>query len=243
MLIYKLNAPKAQSVGENSFAYCEDLISASLNGVKTFADKSAAYFVDCYSLKSIYLPSSDFCPDIKWSDAAKSKIGKTKVPQLESIYAPKATNCYSTADNPFGEKCLKLKYVFIPQMEKIDVLGGESCTVYYFDDALTEIGETANGAQCSAVGLTGSYTESRCRQSGIKFIAAECCSYSGKDKAGITYLTADGEELALPNEIVKSAWSADMINKNKSDKTYAYLLDFNNDGIVNAKDYAVLNRL
>lgn len=65
------------------------------------------------------------------------------------------------------------------------------------------------------------------------------------DSNKVTYVCDDcGEEISLTKSELAVMWNIDYVNKSPQtadvdDSTY---LDLNNDGIINAKDYAILNR-
>lgn len=75
----------------------------------------------------------------------------------------------------------------------------------------------------------------------VDFIETGQISFNKISGDTIYYSTHD-KELTLNLCFVKSLWDLEEINKNKKESTISALLDLNNDNILNAKDFAIINK-
>lgn len=75
----------------------------------------------------------------------------------------------------------------------------------------------------------------------VDFIETGQISFN-KISGDTVYYSTHDKELTLNLCFVKSLWDLEEINKNKKESTISALLDLNNDNILNAKDFAIINK-
>lgn len=224
----QISLPKAETVGESAFYDCTNLSDINLDNVKSF--KNRYHFYNCYKLKRLYLPNAEDVPYFLFSN-------KQIKSDLEYIYAPKADK-WNFFDNEF-ENAENLKFIYIPNAQcEFRLSAGENEVVVFFSNRLNDNNGVCNG-NVTMVGPEGQVAEAYAGRQNCKFIAGEGLSFSQYD--GENYIYSNGtDSVSLPADIVDSMWENSVINNCVGDETYTFLLDLNNDGYVNAKDYAVI---
>lgn len=86
-----------------------------------------------------------------------------------------------------------------------------------------------------------SYAANWAKKMNVDFIETGQISFNKISGETVYYSTHD-KELTLNLCFVKSLWDLEEINKNKKESTISALLDLNNDNILNAKDFAIINK-
>ena len=86
-----------------------------------------------------------------------------------------------------------------------------------------------------------SYAANWAEKMNVDFIETGQISFN-KISGDTVYYSTHDKELTLNLCFVKSLWDLEEINKNKKESTISALLDLNNDNILNAKDFAIINK-
>lgn len=71
-------------------------------------------------------------------------------------------------------------------------------------------------------------------------IEGEGIRFSELDKNNNLIYIASNKRIEIPFRFIKNSWDSSTINKSRKDAPYMFVFDFNNDRIINAKDYAIL---
>lgn len=243
-----INIPKSQSIWENTFYNCVSLTS---DLVLENVTKITAYgFANSY-FKSITLPSCTSVGDYAFDSAAVKKmvlpntasIGNhpfAKCSNLELLYIPKVRYI---GDSDV-EDLISLKILFdlsmyaaVPKVPSNAVIFTHSQLNYVYADEKYKYTIVAPG---------GNSTNQLAIENGHNFIPTESLNFNGISGEDCVYInTKTNESVTLPLDIVSTMWKTDFINSEYDSSVfnwekYGFLLDFTNDGIINAKDYAEL---
>lgn len=243
-----LNAPKVQTVWKNTFYNCVSLTS---DLVLDYVTKVYEYgFANSY-FKSITLLNCTSVGDHGFDSAAVKKL---VLPKTDSI-----------GEYPFA-KCSNLELLYIPKVKYIGNSDVEdltslkilfdlhiyaavpsipSDTVIFTHAQLNNI--LADEQHKYTIVAQGGYSTNRLAvEKGHNFIPVESLDFSGISGEDCVYTNSEtGESVTLPLDIVSTMWKPNSINReyNKArvdEIKFKFLLDFTNDEIINAKDYAEL---
>lgn len=73
------------------------------------------------------------------------------------------------------------------------------------------------------------------------FVSCRDVDFAGADSDGkFIYKYGDNETVEIPSDFVKEGWSTDSINKSREKSLYQFVLDTENDNVINAKDYSLI---
>lgn len=209
-------------------------------------------FRNVTNLKIIYLPNvTEFYGTYtKVSSTDQLLFGDywSKEPPLEIIWVPKANiksdltlNCAKLIFAPntrqlnvtLGAKALDTKIIL---SEKVS--SGSLSVNYTADRENYDNGPTIISQKDS---YAFQYAQQKIEY-GIKFTSVYNCRYISTDENDNFVYSLKGEEMRIPADYIVPCWEESEINKSRYASTYKFLLDFTNDNIINAKDYAVLIR-
>ncbi len=236
-----VNIPNVTRIMPDTFSYCENLEKINMQSVEEFNDVTSSYFTDCVSLKGLFLPNCKNLPNISWSANMQGAMNLGKKAQLTYIFAPRAEEVYSSKSEPFMYKCAKLKTVILTKVKSIDYINNNTGGVWYFGSDLNNLPSSYENKNITFAAPNLSYAANWAEKMNVDFIETGQISFNKISGDTIYYSTHD-KELTLNLCFVKSLWDLEEINKNKKESTISALLDLNNDNILNAKDFAIINK-
>ncbi|MGN0536190.1 MAG: S8 family serine peptidase [Eubacterium sp.] len=234
-----ISIPNVKKLLPYTFSECKELKHINMpNFVDTTRTPYENIFTDCFSLEELYIPNAIYLPDVFTSQQEdSSKLS------LKYIYAPKAVYTLYQYDNGLGF-CHNLEWVYLPNIKYIGDLSQESSTVFYLSDKTEYLHILRKNPNITIVAPSNSYAYNWANNNSCTFIPSEKCIFDSFDNGSCLYnCTENNQKISLPIDIVSDMWETDFINKSTKDETYAFLIDFNNDGYINAKDYAVINKM
>lgn len=236
-----VNIPNVTRIMPDTFSYCENLEKINMQSVEEFNDVTSSYFTDCVSLKGLFLPNCKNLPNISWSANMQGAMNLGKKAQLTYIFAPRAEEVYSSKSEPFMYKCAKLKTVILTKAKSIDYINNNTGGVWYFGSDLNNLPSSYENKNITFAAPNLSYAANWAEKMNVDFIETGQISFNKISDDTVYYSTHD-KELTLNMCFVKSLWDLEEINKNKKESTISALLDLNNDNILNAKDFAIINK-
>lgn len=236
-----VNIPNVTRIMPDTFSYCENLEKINMQSVEEFNDVTSSYFTDCVSLKGLFLPNCKNLPNISWSVNMQGAMNLGKKAQLTYIFAPRAEEVYSSKSEPFMYKCAKLKTVILTKVKSIDYINNNTGGVWYFGSDLNNLPSSYENKNITFAAPNLSYAANWAEKMNVDFIETGQISFNKISNDTVYYSTHD-KELTLNLCFVKSLWDLEEINKNKKESTISALLDLNNDNILNAKDFAIINK-
>ncbi|MDE6470919.1 MAG: S8 family serine peptidase [Eubacterium sp.] len=248
-----ISLPKCTELNGDTFKgdYLEYVNFENLEDVpRTYG---SAMFMDCYSLKCIYAPKANRIPSYAFDGEGELEIKNGAVPQLKFIYAPQATEC--PGDYLDVSLCPLLEFIYAPNLKSINSYfmgtvkfpSRKDFTLYLTNRQVS--GEpTSLCTDYTVVAPNGSYAEKWVKDKqevcNVNFVSSNNLYFSGADGEYCYYTEhGSGECVKMPIYILDLIWNDEVINQSPSDDTCNFLLDFTNDGIINAKDYAELYKL
>ena len=236
-----VNIPNVTRIMPDTFSYCENLEKINMQSVEEFNDVTSSYFTDCVSLKGLFLPNCKNLPNISWSANMQGAMNLGKKAQLTYIFAPRAEEVYSSKSEPFMYKCAKLKTVILTKVKSIDYINNNTGGVWYFGSDLNNLPSSYENKNITFAAPNLSYAANWAEKMNVDFIETGQISFN-KISGDTVYYSTHDKELTLNLCFVKSLWDLEEINKNKKESTISALLDLNNDNILNAKDFAIINK-
>lgn len=236
-----VNIPNVTRIMPDTFSYCENLEKINMQSVEEFNDVTSSYFTDCVSLKGLFLPNCKNLPNISWSANMQGAMNLGKKAQLTYIFAPRAEEVYSSKSEPFMYKCTKLKTVILTKVKSIDYINNNTGGVWYFGSDLNNLPSSYENKNITFAAPNLSYAANWAEKMNVDFIETGQISFN-KISGDTVYYSTHDKELTLNLCFVKSLWDLEEINKNKKESTISALLDLNNDNILNAKDFAIINK-
>lgn len=236
-----VNIPNVTRIMPDTFSYCKNLEKINMQSVEEFNDVTSSYFTDCVSLKGLFLPNCKNLPNISWSANMQGAMNLGKKAQLTYIFAPRAEEVYSSKSEPFMYKCAKLKTVILTKVKSIDYINNNTGGVWYFGSDLNNLPSSYENKNITFAAPNLSYAANWAEKMNVDFIETGQISFNKISNDTVYYSTHD-KELTLNLCFVKSLWDLEEINKNKKESTISALLDLNNDNILNAKDFAIINK-
>lgn len=252
-----INLPKCKLLGD---AFGETLFIDGMSplqnvympNVETItAGSGSQVFTNCFELKCVYLPKADKLPTFAVSERGLRFYNEEPKSEakLEYIYTPRATKLNSIyCDFSVFEN---LKFVYAPNLTYLDFNvtfpTNDGCT-FFFSSALTEF-SVYKDARYNIIAPSGSVAEEWATTTDYSyqimsnFIPSETVSFSGVDNDDFIYISEKGDEIMFPVWLVEDMWYDFLpINMRTDFMTHGYLIDVQNDGIINAKDYAEIHR-
>ena len=238
--LVSVNIPLVTRIMPEEFTYCTSLQKINMPNVEAFDDISKEYFTDCASLEGLYLPKSVNLPSISWSTSMQSSMLFGKKAQLSYVFAPKAVEVASSENVPFMYKCTKLKYALLTSVKSLDYIENISGSVWYFGSKAESLPKSDTG-KITVIAPSSSPAIKWAKENDISFVESSAISCASISSSEIGY-EASENKYTMPVSFVKSLWDISIVNSSDGDETVCALLDFNNDGTVNAKDFAILNK-
>lgn len=232
-----ISIPLVTKISSYTFYQCKELKHINMpNYVETFRSPYENVFTDCFSLEELYLPNAIYLPGIfptETKDSSKMS--------LKYIYAPKVEEFIAKVAEGL-EECDNLQWIYLPNAKFIPALPDRGTAKIYVSDKLEEINDWPS-KDLTIIAPSGSYAESFAKENSLNFISSENLCFDKINGDSCVYSDVlTGDSVSLPAFIVSGMWSNDIINQTTDFDTYTFLLDFTNDGIVNAKDYAVIKK-
>lgn len=245
-----INLPNVVKIGQEGLSWAVSLEHINIPKVE---------YLDCSALTAtgvfdeLYLPNLT-AMDGKGGQFSKMDIKTIILPKyngilpkncfayckyLEDIYIPKAI---SLDDNALTG-CSKLETIFAPYLENVSVKADlKNNITLYVTDKLTDL-PIFNNCNFIIIAPETSYAEQWAIENGYTFtdsLSYKCVDYTD----GMLTFQSDlsDNDLVIPTEVIKTMWNSDCINKAPEDYDTSHLFDVNNDGISNAKDFAILNK-
>ena len=216
------------------------------------AGTSSTVFMNCFELKSVYLPKVDELPTFGVNERGMKIYNmepKTEA-KLEYIYTPLATklNSYYCDLSVFEN----LKFVYAPNLTYLDFNvtfpSNDGCT-FFFSSKLTEF-SVHKDARYNIIAESGSVAEKWATTTDYSyqimsnFIPSESISCNGFDDNDFIYISTNGDEIRFPIWLVENMWYDCLpINEKPDFMTHGYIFDVVNDDIINAKDFAKIHHL
>ncbi len=253
-----INLPACKSVcssfGEDLFIDgMSPLQNVYMPNVETItAGTSSTVFMNCFELKSVYLPKVDELPTFGVNERGMKIYNmepKTEA-KLEYIYTPRATklNSYYCDLSVFEN----LKFVYAPNLTYLDFNvtfpSNDGCT-FFFSSKLTEF-SVHKDARYNIIAESGSVAEKWATTTDYSyqimsnFIPSESISCNGFDDNDFIYISTNGDEIRFPIWLVENMWYDCLpINEKPDFMTHGYIFDVVNDDIINAKDFAKIHHL
>lgn len=235
-----IDLPNAEgAIGSNMF-HCSRTEELYLDKAVSV---SKTAFRNTVSLNIVYLPEAQqyYEPytNVEMLDSVLSGEHWSTNAPLEIVWVPKAElpgtiNCYGT----------KLLYAPSASSLTLKVQSTDIVPNIVVSDKIAEgnINVTNSGTGAVLVAPKGTYAQQYASDEncGYTFVSTEDVSYDRLDERNyFTYVTQDSD-FSVPYRFIASYWQSDVINKNRSDLFYGFLLDFAADDVLNAKDYSVL---
>ncbi|MGN1329557.1 MAG: S8 family serine peptidase [Eubacterium sp.] len=76
---------------------------------------------------------------------------------------------------------------------------------------------------------------------GYNFVECQDVKFAGEDGNGkFVYEYGDDNTIEIPSDFVKASWGTDSIDMPRENSVYQFVLDTDNNNIINAKDYAMI---
>lgn len=193
------------------------------------------------------------------------------MPLLEFVYLPMATiynsptRSVGSTDELFGYlpycNYSKPRLVFIPNATEIGQLTFKDFGAIYATSAQGIDITVSQGSYQGSIILSDTVKDNSitvsCAEGGIApniivsgnttqsenvvIVSPKKCSYTGCEGNLLSYKCNEGE-FSIPLEYVKDYFGTDMLNSDMN-KTHAFLFDFHDDDIINAKDYAIFRQI
>lgn len=162
--------------------------------------------------------------------------------KLEFLYLP---SLISTGINVF-ERTTTIKTVYAPKLQSSYELFGGSRDMYLSGDYIKYVPRSETISSPTIIGFSNTYAESLSEGTDVNFIAI--------DKHNFVYDYCDGENLtfkcsdcdcthSISKELVELMWEYEnYINHYVQKDDYSVFLDLVPDGIINAKDFAMISK-
>lgn len=229
-----INGVEVQEIGDWCFignkAVEKIILPESVKEIDRFA------FANCPNLKEVIAPGVDACDMYAFYECRN----------LENVEMPNLTY----ANTGLFKNCTSLKTAKLGTLNEIDNQAFYGCEnlklVKTTDDNISFADNTFNG--CSNLTVytpntsTAMYIYSKSKS--IPVIFSFNYSFVSSAYGKITYKDEElGEKVTYPAKQINSMWDSSLINKSPDCDELGFLFEFENDGVINAKDYAVLKRL
>lgn len=244
--ISSLYNDKLTKIEDYAFGSCNGIINIDLPNVTEIGDHG---FESIHYLDSLNVPKVEvigesaffYCSHIETLVLTEVQYIDTKAflycRSLKEVYIPKAI---SIAGGSFGNS-KDLKIFFAPNLETTQSLPINDGATLYLSNKFTS--DKNPQYKYTIVAPIGSYAEQWANENGYTFIPSDSLSFDKTDDSDCIYSSSlTGDSVSLPVSIVDSMWNDDVINRQTDYETYTFLLDFTNDDIINAKDYAMLKK-
>lgn len=246
-----IDVPTLEKLPMQCFMYCNNLEHVNLvNVTDTVRMPYEHIFADCFSLQELYLPNSLTLPDVySLEEENRDKM------QIKYIYAPKAVYTNWEGDNGLGY-LKNIEWCYAPNVLYIGYLPWHSNFTLFLSDKTeyldTIIYQGYSGTLSTIVAPSGSYAEQWVKDFNSSF-SSSSQEYNFVDVNDVECLGLDGDGnmvyragdnvCRIPFEYIMNDWDESTINKSRIEAPLTMLFDFNNDLIINAKDYAQLLKL
>ncbi len=192
-----INLPSCKTLAGGDFAG-DKLEYLNIESAEKLASMSDAEFTNCFSLKYIYAPKIDKVPSFTFDDNGMMEINNGRIPALEYIYTPQATqfNYYSDLRG-----CLNLNFIYAPKLEKMNTnydiyYPKKDDFTLYLSDCLTEgtIQDSSINGKYTVIAPKDSYAEKWAKNNwyyvkeGLKFIPCDSRNDSIENPINVTDL-------------------------------------------------------
>lgn len=234
-----ISIPLIKKLAPYTFYQCKELKHINMpNYEDTFRSPYENIFTDCFSLEELYLPNAIYLPAISLTDYTNDMDKMS----LQFIYAPNAEEFISDI-SIFLEFCVNLKWAFLPNVKYIPALPKKGNATIYVSDKLEKINDIPSN-DLTIIAPNESYAESFAKEKSINFIPSDKCAFSNIEGDKFVYTCSDkNEQFSLPIWLINEQWKGHMpINESSDFMTYGFLMDIVPDGIINAKDFAGINK-
>lgn len=146
-----INLPNCKRLAGKDFEG-DSLEYLNIENVEKLESSSNPPFLNCFSLKYIYAPKIDRIPAFDFDENGNYEIKQGRVPALEYVYAPQATQFNYHAD---FSSCLNLDFIYAPNLEIMDRF-----FIYYpkKDDFTLYLSERFKRGDIRDNGINGTYT-------------------------------------------------------------------------------------
>ncbi len=237
-----IDLPNAEGeIGSNLFncSTTEELYLEKVTNVSKTAFKNAI------KLNVLYLPNAQqyyapFTNVSQWDELLTGDYWKQNAP-LEIIWVP-------SAQLPEKISSYGTKLIYAPSTSTLilDVQSNDIMPNIVVSDKVTDgnITVTNSGKGAVIVAPDGSYAQryGSDENCGYTFVSTDDVRYSKLDERNyFTYVTQNSD-FSVPYRFISSYWNNSVINKNRSEIFHGFLIDFANDNVLNAKDYAILQK-
>lgn len=239
--LINVNIPLVTKIMPEAFCYCTSLQNINMQNAERFDDMSKEYFTDCVALKGLYLPKSVNLPNISWSKNMQSSMAFGKKAQLSYVFAPNAVDIGSSEEAPFMYKCTKLEYAMLTSASSLKYAENIKNSIWLFGSSLSVLPNGDDFDDAVVVAPKSSKANELAKSDDINFISSEDINVASVSADYVCY-NAGAVSFKLPLKYVKPLWNTNLINSYTEDDTIGALVDFNNDNIINAKDFAMLNK-
>lgn len=223
-----INLPKVETLttGALSGAFLvETLNFPELKNIELHIGSGTSLFGQMDSLKEF------IAPKLQELSLEKS-IASNKV--LEFIYIPSVKTISTSAFD--GNNSLTT--VFAPSLETAQSLPICDNVNIYLSNKCTKL--PATEYNYNIIAPTDSYAEQWAKENGHNFADINDVVFEGLDNGGNLIYSNAYSTTEIPFDYVENAWNTDTINKSRYDAPLLMIFDFNNDKIINAKDFAEL---
>jgi len=154
-----INLPNCKIISSKTFAG-DKLEYLNIKNTERIAASDYPVFLNCFSLKYIFAPKLKQIPDFDFDDKGYFELKEGRVPALEYIYTPQATefNC----KNSNFRQCQNLKFLYAPKLELMahPVLPEkDDFTIYLSDLKKESLGKGAIYGVYTVIAPKGSYAE------------------------------------------------------------------------------------
>ena len=228
LYIETLNVPKLEELGAFGFDGLTSLKELELPNLRTLEiapNGCGGNFESCSKITTLFLPNLEgiIAKDtFKWCG------------ELTTIYMPKVEKI---EDDAFYETS-SIKVLFAPNLETASSFPEcDDVKIYLSDSFVSSDNPTYDYI---IIAPTNSYAEQWANENGYTFIDTNDVKFTGINSANELVYTSDFTETCIPLSWVADSWDESTINKSRYDAPLLMIFDFNNDNVINAKDYAQL---
>jgi hypothetical protein len=245
--------PNATEIYDNAFSKCERLNKLDVTNVKTlYAQALANCYIDTFfapnctqiicddnvglgencSVRVLYLPNFESVDENTFSNTSLNKLEILWLPKAEitataTIDAPSLKLLYATNTSSLSLSNVKNASVVISnKMESFD-----TDTLDTLDNLVFIIPDNSNS----------SFKE-QTENENILFVDTNDVKFIGFYDNDLVYDNGNSQ-ISIPFSFVADCWNNDLINKSRYNQEYQFIFDFNNDSIINAKDYAIFCKM
>lgn len=202
---------------------------------------SSACFTNTPRLSTLYLPKAEafYAPYINALSVqtliSGNEIFKEK-PPMKIVWIPKAQIKSTTVSLENSE----LFFAPSSNMVHLTISKSEKSPVIVVSPDIWSINFSVinnSDYECTVI----SSVDCSVKKSEYNFVECQDVEFVGEDGNGkFVYKFGENDTVEIPSDFVKASWGTDSIDMPREDSVYQFVLDIDNNNIINAKDYAMI---